>query len=46
MGLVPDPPGRIVGGSILFRMRDGSAVDLTTAARRGSFAASAAATSR
>ncbi|MET0731897.1 MAG: ABC transporter ATP-binding protein [Casimicrobiaceae bacterium] len=29
MGLVPNPPGRIVGGDILFRMRDGSVVDLT-----------------
>src|SRR5712671_2851879 len=28
MGLIPNPPGRIVGGEILFRMRDGSVVDL------------------
>ncbi len=28
MGLIPDPPGRIVGGEILFRMRDGNVVDL------------------
>jgi oligopeptide/dipeptide ABC transporter ATP-binding protein len=28
MGLVADPPGRIVGGEILFRTRDGSVVDL------------------
>ena len=29
MGLVADPPGRVVGGEILFRMRDGAVVDLT-----------------
>ena len=28
MGLIPNPPGRIVGGEILFRTRDGSVVDL------------------
>ena len=28
MGLVPDPPGRIVGGAIEFQTRDGSIVDL------------------
>ncbi len=28
MGLVPDPPGRIVGGEIRFQTRDGSVVDL------------------
>ena len=28
MGLVANPPGRIVGGEILFRTRDGSIVDL------------------
>jgi oligopeptide/dipeptide ABC transporter ATP-binding protein len=28
MGLIPNPPGRIVGGEILFRMRDGRVVDL------------------
>jgi len=28
MGLVANPPGRIVGGKILFRMRDGRLVDL------------------
>ena len=28
MGLIPDPPGRIVGGEILFRTRDGAVVDL------------------
>ena len=27
MGLIPDPPGRVVGGEILFRLRDGSFVD-------------------
>jgi oligopeptide/dipeptide ABC transporter ATP-binding protein len=28
MGLIANPPGRIVGGEILFRMRDGKVVDL------------------
>ena len=28
MGLVPNPPGRIVGGEILFRTREGPVVDL------------------
>ena len=28
MGLIADPPGRIVGGEILFRTRDGAVVDL------------------
>ncbi len=28
MGLIPNPPGRIVGGEILFRQRDGRVVDL------------------
>ena len=28
MGLIANPPGRIVGGEILFRMRDGRVVDL------------------
>jgi oligopeptide/dipeptide ABC transporter ATP-binding protein len=28
MGLIPNPPGRIVGGEILFRRRDGMEVDL------------------
>jgi len=28
MGLIPDPPGRIVGGEIRFRTRDGPVVDL------------------
>jgi len=28
MGLIPDPPGRIVGGEIRFRPRDGAVVDL------------------
>src|SRR5207247_3655643 len=28
MGLIPNPPGRIVGGEILFRARDGAVVDL------------------
>jgi oligopeptide/dipeptide ABC transporter ATP-binding protein len=28
MGLVPNPPGRIVGGEILFRTREGLVVDL------------------
>ena len=28
MRLIPNPPGRIVGGEILFRMRDGRVVDL------------------
>jgi peptide/nickel transport system ATP-binding protein len=30
MGLIPNPPGRIVGGEILFRTRDGAVVDLAT----------------
>ena len=29
MGLIPNPPGRIVGGEILFRTREGAHVDLT-----------------
>ena len=29
MGLVPNPPGRIVSGAIRFRTRDGAIVDLT-----------------
>ncbi len=28
MGLIPNPPGRIVGGEILFRTREGAVVDL------------------
>ncbi|HQR11271.1 MAG TPA: ABC transporter ATP-binding protein [Casimicrobiaceae bacterium] len=28
MGLIPNPPGRIVGGEILFRKRDGETVDI------------------
>jgi oligopeptide/dipeptide ABC transporter ATP-binding protein len=28
MGLIPNPPGRVVGGEILFRTRDGAMVDL------------------
>jgi ABC-type dipeptide/oligopeptide/nickel transport system ATPase component len=28
MGLIPNPPGRIVGGEILFRTREGTIVDL------------------
>jgi len=28
MGLIPNPPGRIVGGEILFRTREGSTIDL------------------
>ena len=28
MGLIPNPPGRIVGGEILFRTRDDTVVDL------------------
>ncbi len=28
MGLIPNPPGRVVGGAILFRTRDGPIVDL------------------
>ncbi|MET0204853.1 MAG: ABC transporter ATP-binding protein, partial [Casimicrobiaceae bacterium] len=28
MGLIPNPPGRIVGGKILFRTREGAVVDL------------------
>jgi peptide/nickel transport system ATP-binding protein len=28
MGLIPNPPGRVVGGEILFRTRDGAVVDL------------------
>ncbi|HVR60593.1 MAG TPA: ABC transporter ATP-binding protein [Polyangia bacterium] len=34
MGLIPNPPGRIVGGEILFRQRDGRTVDLVKVARR------------
>jgi oligopeptide/dipeptide ABC transporter ATP-binding protein len=34
MGLIPDPPGRIVGGEILFRARAGSIVDLVKLPRR------------
>jgi peptide/nickel transport system ATP-binding protein len=34
MGLIPDPPGRIVGGEILFRRRDGQTLDLTKVPRR------------
>ncbi len=33
MGLIPNPPGRVVGGEILFRRRDGTAVDLVKLAR-------------
>src|ERR1700684_4319138 len=29
MRLIPDPPGRIVSGEILFHKRDGTTVDLT-----------------
>jgi len=29
MGLIPNPPGRIVGGEIRFRTREGTVVDLT-----------------
>jgi len=28
MGLIPNPPGRIVGGEILFRTREGTTIDL------------------
>src|SRR5438046_10072718 len=28
MGLIPNPPGRVVGGEILFRTRDRAMVDL------------------
>ena len=28
MGLIADPPGRVVGGQVLFRTRDGTIVDL------------------
>src|SRR5216684_6768106 len=28
MGLIPNPPGRVVGGEILFRTREGTVVDL------------------
>ena len=31
MGLIPNPPGRIVGGQILFRTREGPVVDIATA---------------
>ena len=34
MGLVPSPPGRIAGGEILFRSRDGSVRDLAQASPR------------
>ncbi len=34
MGLVPQPPGRIAGGEILFRTGDGSVRDLVRASRR------------
>ena len=34
MGLIPNPPGRIVGGEILFRRRDGQTQDLAKVARR------------
>jgi oligopeptide/dipeptide ABC transporter ATP-binding protein len=34
MGLVPQPPGRIAGGEILFRARDGRTLDLTRAEAR------------
>ena len=34
MGLIPNPPGRIVGGEILFRRRDGKTLDLTKVPRR------------
>jgi len=30
MGLIPNPPGRIVGGEILFQTREGPVVDLVT----------------
>ena len=30
MGLIANPPGRIVGGEILFRTREGAVVDLAT----------------
>src|SRR5437867_9770471 len=30
MGLIPNPPGRIVGGEILFQTREGPVVDLAT----------------
>jgi len=34
MGLIPDPPGRIVGGEILFRKRDATIVDLARLPQR------------
>jgi oligopeptide/dipeptide ABC transporter ATP-binding protein len=34
MRLIPNPPGRIVGGEILFRMRDGRVVDLAQLSAR------------
>jgi oligopeptide/dipeptide ABC transporter ATP-binding protein len=34
MGLIPNPPGRVVGGEILFRMRDGRVVDLAQLSAR------------
>ena len=34
MGLIPNPPGRIVGGEILFRTRDGPVVDLAQLPRK------------
>ena len=45
MGLIPSPPGRIASGSILWRGRDGTVVDLSPSRRR-SAARCAAATSR
>jgi oligopeptide/dipeptide ABC transporter ATP-binding protein len=33
MGLIPNPPGRIVGGEILFRRRDGKTQDLVKVPR-------------
>ena len=35
MGLIADPPGRIVGGEILFRTRDGAVVDLARLPAQG-----------
>ena len=46
MGLIADPPGRIVGGEILFRTREGTVVDLASGCRRRRCAGCAAATSR
>ena len=34
MGLIANPPGRIVGGEILFRTRDGAVVDLARLPRK------------